>query len=108
MKRNIPVTGNTCVSYGITWIHDSSSRSNEPHPFSPSEQHQRAWRVSLLLEGEYWCIPMVFANQRDATIAAVSIAPYFSECQTREDGQRVVQEHGHAWLRAKLTENLRW
>ena len=107
MKRNIPVSGNTYVSYGITWLCDGA-QSKEPNPFSPSEQHQRAWRVSLLLEDRFWCIPMVFASQQDATIAALSIAPYFSECQTREDGLRVVEERGHAWLRARLTENLRW
>ncbi|WP_068141557.1 hypothetical protein [Roseimaritima ulvae] len=108
MKRDIPILGNVCISYSVTLNDDGSERTNTSHPFFEADCSQWAWRASLRLEGRYWCIPMTFASQRDATIAARSIAPYFSECQTREEGQAVVQARGYSWLRARLTENLRW
>ncbi len=108
VKRDIPVTGNVSISYGITRNVDGSSRGKESHWFFTADQNQWAWRVSLMLEDQHWCIPMVFAGKRDATIAAQSIAPYFSDCKTREEGRDVVETRGHAWLKARLTENLRW
>ncbi len=107
-KQDIPIAGNVFISYCVTLNDDGSSRGNKPHWFYTADQNQWAWRVSLMLEGQHWCIPMIFARKRDATIAAQSIAPYFCDCKTREEGREVVESQGYAWLRARLTENLRW
>lgn len=107
-KRNISILGNVCISYSVTLNDDGSESENTPHPFCEQDRNQWAWRVSLLLEGRHWCIPMPFSSKRDATIAARTIAPYFLDCQTREEGRTVVKQRGQAWLRARLTENLRW
>ena len=108
VKRDIPIVDNVCVSYSVTLNDDGSGRGDTPHPFYAQDRSQWAWRVSLKLEDQIWCIPMVFANKRDATIAARTIAPYFCDCETREQGREIVKTRGHDWLRARLTENLRW
>ncbi len=107
-KRNISILGNVCISYSVTLNDDGAERQNTPHPFYEQDCSQWAWRVSLLLEGRHWCIPMPFSCEQDARIAARTIAPYFSDCQTREEGRAVVKKRGHSWLRARLTENLCW
>lgn len=107
-KRNISILGNVFISYSVTFNDDGAECENTPHPFCEHECNQWAWRVSLLLEGRHWCIPMPFCCEQDARIAARTIAPYFLDCRTREEGREVVKQQGHAWLRACLTENLRW